>query len=417
MPEMKWRFFCKVLLWMCLFYIAGWISLVLDNPTGHLGFVWLPAGIVVVAFIRTGYRHWPLFVAVFLLAGVMLDLQLEHEILSSSAISIFTILGGMLIAWRLRTVALRSDDLHLVIHWLVTTAVVTAPIALLGSSWVKIYDNLPIINTFGVWWAANVTGVIFLQPILTGMLGGRAVNVANNIYTRVVGVVIIGVICIFSWYLFGLEKGALEQLGNSRLSPLLFALTGIPIILAVLSTVLSGDRMGSLALFFLGMIVLYHASEERGPFFFSSMRQEGYLLLAQCYLVSASVLVVFMRVFSKSIWRPGEPRRLFADDTSIYRLDLDSGSVEWDWKMDRGVDVEVEKLKQVETLLELTHPNDRQIMTDRLNMHSPSSLNDKSHTFKLATKDGNWCRIVDKRIVILENEQGATLVGCWKLQQ
>ncbi len=415
--EAKLRFCGGVLAWALLYYAAAWVSLTLDDPIGHLGFVWFPAAVAVSAFMYLDYRRWFALVVAFILTGIVIDLQLEHELLASSAISVFTLLGGMLIAWRVRSVATRSDDLQVIMHWILATFVITIPASLLGAVWISIFENLSVGATFGIWWGANVTGILFLTPVLMGLLGYRIGEISDNPKVHALGALALAAMCVAAWYIFDADRSDLAQMEAPWRSPLLFAMTGIPIILAVTTTVVSGNRLGSIALLALGVIVIYHSAEGRGPFFFGTMRQGGYLLLAQCYLVATALLVAFMRVFTQSVKRPGSGQALSADDLFIYRLHIADGRFEWDRKPGRELGIEAASLNRVATLLELAHPEDRDAMSARFAQGAMASATDPVCVFRLTLRDGGWLRLVDRRAAVIEEAQGAMLVGSWQLQK
>ncbi|HLU03928.1 MAG TPA: MASE1 domain-containing protein, partial [Advenella sp.] len=143
MFESKIRAAVSVLGWALLYWAAAYISLMLDDPLSHVGFVWFPAGIGVAAFLIGEYRRWPWLLAAFFVAHLIADINFGHDISIAVVLAIITLASDMVTAWIVCRYAQNKDGLQIILRWIVATFAVSAIAAVLSAGWLTLVDDAP----------------------------------------------------------------------------------------------------------------------------------------------------------------------------------------------------------------------------------------------------------------------------------
>ena len=415
--ESKSRAAAAVLGWGLLYWVAAYISLMLDDPLSHVGFVWFPAGIGVAAFLVSDYRRWPWLVAAFFIAHLIADINFGHDIPIAMPLAIITLASDMATAWIVSRYAQNKDGLQIVLRWVVATFVVTAIAAVLSTAWLTLIANAPFDELVWVWWGAHASGVLYLTAVVMGLRGYQLGNANTGAKAIVVGVASLVLMAICAWYIFDAEQLNMARGQAPWRATLIFALTGIPIVLAVVAAISCGNRMGSLALLLLGAIVIYHSSQGTGPFFLKSLRPGESLLLAQCYLVGTALLIVFLRVFTQTVKRYGAVQEQRQETAFMYRLDAVSGHMDWDGRIHEALGTNPEIMGSVTQILAMAHPDDRAALASMLATGSDKSGPQQAAEFRLKSSASDWVRIRATAPVLINEPDKAILVGTWLVGQ
>lgn len=412
-PESKIRATASLLAWAVLYYAAAYVSLMLDDPLSHVGFVWFPAGIGVSAFLVNDLRRWPWLVAGFYIAHLIADFQFSHDIPIALALSAFTIGSDMATAWVVRRYAQNKDDLQIVMRWIIATFVISAIAAVLGTGWLALFDNAPFGQLVWVWWGANVSGILYLTAVVMGLRGYRLGSMTSGNRARIIGVLALVLMIICAWLIFDAERLDMTHAQAPWRATLIFSLTGIPLILAVVAAISCGNRMGSLALLCLGAIVVYHSSEGSGPFFVKTLRPGESLLLAQCYLVGTALLIVFLRVFTHTVNRYDPALDQRTATAFMYRLDIASGGMAWDGSIHEALGLDKEIMSNAARILDAAHPDDRDALAATMAASVAQAARRTSTEFRLKSATTDWVRIRAIDPALINEPTGAILVGTW----
>lgn len=416
--EPKLRAAVSVLGWAVLYWVAAYISLLLDDPLSHVGFVWFPAGIGVAAFLVSDYRRWAWLAAAFFIAQLIADINFNHDLSIAVVLAIITLASDMLTAWIVCRYAQNKDGLQIILRWIVATFIVSAIAAVMSAGWLTLYDNAPFDELVWVWWGAHVSGVLYLSAVVMGLRGYQLGNVNTGTKAVLTGLTALVLMAICAWLIFDAGQLDLRHSQGPWRPSLIFALTAVPVALAVVAAIACGNRMGSLALLCLGAIVIYHSSEGTGPFFVKSLRPGESLLLAQCYLVGAALLIVFLRVFTQTVRRYGGVQEQRQETAFMYRLDVNSGHMDWDGHIHEMLGTNQEAMSSAAQILTMAHPDDRSALAALLaTSNDKSGIEQEAAEFRLKSSTSDWVRVRSTAPILISEPDGAILVGTWLVGQ
>jgi len=261
--------------------------------------------------------------------------------------------------------------------------------------------DVPFADLIWVWWAANVTGVLFGTVVLLSLMRPGDAGSRPSPGQLALGLAAWMGLCASAWYLF--EAGRLP--GGTSLH---FALACLPVGLAVVVTLACGNRAGALALLSLAIIVMHYSAGGSGPFFARGMRADESLLLAQCYLVAAALLQAFLRGL---IRLAGRREGAAAVPGLMYRLDAATGRLWWDGTPQKALGLRSGALDTMQAALEQAHPDDRAALQAHW---AASGQAMPSFAFRLAARDGGWVAILDEHATVIPDTAGAVVVGSWR---
>lgn len=392
--------------WAVLYYVMGYISFFIDDPVNHISFIWLPAGVAVSAFLSTIRRAWlPLFILLFI-ARVLLDMTFEHQMSVSLVLTVISLVNDLAIAWLVRRVSPNYDELYTIGVWLFATLFFSAISAFLGIGWLSGHYAAPFMKVVWYWWITNVVSTIFITIPLIGInwnpqkIGARKTAIA---------VCMLLLIAASTWFAFNLHPGGPENV------PLIYMLAGVPMILTVLTSVLCGNRAGSVAFIVFSAIVIFSSWERTGPFFISGLSTGESILLAQCYLSGSALLMLFIRI--------QKPFRQRHDDISsptggardtAYSLNMASGQLSWNPHADSELADLLKNITSAEQLLALLpDPQDKAELQARwqaMYEHRPVSA---EFRFRLSQQGSQPRTIIERNTLLLPDAAGETIVGFW----
>ncbi len=406
MSVLSLRSFTSLLAWAFLYFIFGYLSLLLDNPVSHVGFVWFPAGVSVAAFLYTPRERWlALFVLLFI-AGALIDVPLQRDMLVAQLVSFISIVSDMAVAWLVRRYMRVGDDVRTTVLLFVFAILVSLLAALLGVGSLRLLSDLPFAGSVWIWWGTNVTGTLFCATILMAWLGPNVAQFHPTFGKVALGIAAWLLLGASAWHFFG---DAMPPRGGT---PVMFALACIPIVLVVIMAIACGNRVGSLALLTLGIIVIYHSADGRGPFFLRGFVSGEALLLAQCYLVATVLVLAFLRALTRS-GHGGAGARQGPGGTFMYRLALNDGTLVWDGGIHNTLGLDAAALATLDSLLARVHPDERAGLSARLSMHAANGSTARPFSFRFAAQDGRWVSFLDRNPVALSDADGMVIVGQW----
>ncbi|KPD03139.1 MASE1 domain-containing protein [Moellerella wisconsensis] len=400
--------------WFLLYYVAGEISEILTPENSDISVVWFPAGIATTAFLCMRKRQWlPLLIG-FIVLNLILNGFDSEKIILSLIYAILAILSCIIIAWIVRRYAQRGDDLHLILLWLSTTIIVSFADAVLFSFSMYWLDNISLKDIFWDGFIADITGNIFATTVIMGLINTRFKKVEpffkiNIILGSVVFILLItSTILIFNDTAIQIYHSYFHQQRNiAKLS-----LLCIPILLAVILSMLWGNRGGSIALLILATITIYYTRSQQGPFYLHGLFRHESLWLIQGYLTVISLLMVFLRVVARSTHRIDDTQGAYKQQHLVYQLNLDNGVIEWgniDYSFPKADLITLSNIKQI---MESTHPDDREKLAKHWRQgQAHTSL--PIITFCLKDKEGRWWNIEDRGSVIFRNNKPVMIVGNW----
>ena len=149
-----------------LYFVTGWLGLMLPAFGSHVTLLWMPSGIAVAALLRCGFRCWP---------GVALGAFAVNYVtgipwLEALGISAGNTAGPLLAAWLLQRMAVRTtfdrrrDILLLTIAAFVgMTVSASVGVAMLSRAGVLMGGR---VASWLVWWAGDAMGIVAAAPLL-----------------------------------------------------------------------------------------------------------------------------------------------------------------------------------------------------------------------------------------------------------
>ncbi|WP_312582040.1 MASE1 domain-containing protein [Atlantibacter hermannii] len=402
-------------IWMLIYYLSGVISLQLDVPSLDFSVVWFPAGVATAAFLCAPWRQWPVFMVGFIALNLLLDNTTTENFPTNLLFAVLAMPSTMAIAWLVRRFSREGDDLHQIVMWLVATVLVSVIDALVLSSGLRIFRNEAFSSTFWPGLIADVTGILFATTIIMGFLNNHLRT--GNMHRRIMIAgcfVWVMLILVTAWIFSDSVKYITDAFDSHRYDVLRFAAACIPIILTVALAILWGNRGGSFALLTLGAIVIWFSIQKMGPFFIKGLREGEPLLIAQCYLTATALLMVFIRVLTRSAQRLDNRTGVQSARDAIYQLNLTTGQLFWDHSLDVLDDISIDELTDKEKMLARVHPDDRDKFQNQWNnigqAHQLPTI-----SFRFQDNKGRWVTITDSGNVLTNNQSQPIIVGNWRI--
>lgn len=405
--------FVAIIGWLLLYYVTGEISEILTPPNAEISVVWFPAGVATTAFLCMHKRQWPILLFGFIVLNLFLDGFDSEAILISVLYSILGVLSCIVIAWIVRKYAHQDDDLHIILLWLFTIIIVSLLDAVLFSVSMYWLDHTSIKNIFWDGFIADITGNIFATTVMMGLINTRFKTITNLRMHLIWGVVVLGLLIMSTILIF---NDSAIQLYNAyfhhQRNLIRLSLLCIPVLFAVILSLLWGNRGGSLALLVLATITIYYTSNRQGPFYLHGLFRHESLWLIQGYLTVISLLMVFLRVVTRSTQRIDENQGIYTRQHLVYQLNLSDGTIEWGNSNNSIPDTDITACSNIKQLIEAIHPEDQ----EKLNQHWYSQQHHAvlpTILFRFADSDGHWWTIEDRGSVFFGSSDPMMVVGNW----
>lgn len=400
--------------WLLLYYVTGEISEILTPENSDISVVWFPAGVATTAFLCMHKRQWLTLLVGFIVLNLVQNGFDSEQIILSLIYAALAVLSCIVIAWIVRRYAQRGDDLYIVLLWILAIIIVSFTDAALFSISMYWLDNTSLNDIFWDGFIADITGNIFATTVIMGLINTRFKRVApffkiNIIWGSVVFILLITcTILIFNDTAIQIYHSYFHQKRNiAKLS-----LLCIPVLLAVVLSMLWGNRGGSMALLILATITIYYTRNQQGPFYLHGLFRHESLWLIQGYLTVISLLMVFLRVVARSTHRVDDTQGAYKPQHLVYQLNLDNGVIEWGNTDCSFPKADVITLSDVKQIMESIHPDYREKLArhwDQGQAHTTLPM----ITFCLKDKEGRWWNIEDRGSVIFSNNEPVMIVGNW----
>ena len=400
--------------WLLLYYVTGEISEILTPVNADISVVWFPAGVATTAFLCMHKRQWLLLLIGFSVLNLVLNGFDSEKFTLSLIYAVLAILPCVVIAWIVRRYARRGDDLQIILLWLSATIIVSFADAVLFSVNMYQFDNASLKGIFWDGFIADITGNIFATTVIMGLINTRFKWTShlfkiNIIWGSVILVFLISsTILIFNDTAIHIYHSYFHQQRNiAKLS-----LLCIPVLLAVVLSVLWGNRGGSIALLILATITIYYTRNQQGPFYLHGLFRHESLWLIQGYLTLISLLMVFLRVVTRSTHQIDNTQGAYNQQHLVYKLNLDTGVIEWgntDFSFPKS---DFTALSGIEQIMRSVHPDDQEKLAGHWEQEQ-AYITLPMITFSLKDKEGRWWNIEDRGSVIFSNNEPVMIVGNW----
>ncbi len=389
----------SLLAWGALYYLLGWLSLCLDGPDIRTAFIWLPSGVAVTAFLLSAKKQWLALWLVLFIARLVLGLTFHHTFHVSLALGAFSLTSHLGIAWSVHYFSRHYDRLHKIVTWTIATVVFSTLNALAGAIWLSSLAGTLQMSWFWLAWGANVTGTLFVTPPLMGLLapGYKAARRESLFGVCLVFAILLATLFIFS---------DVPDRGDNI--ALIYSLACLPLILLTATTVVCGNRLASLAFILFSAVVIYASWQETGPFYFARLTPEESILLAQCYLSAAALLLVFIR--AQKTHRPGDGRF----QGVAYSLDPESGRLVWESPADPRLSAVLAPLTSREALLaRVPDAKQKQQMVARWQAVAQGQPVTEPFRFSLALADRPPLSITERNMLLMADKDRPVIVAFW----
>lgn len=401
-----------LLLWGLVYYLSGLISLKFDDPNSAIAIVWFPSGVAVAALLSARWRDYPALILIFAVASILQD-EAWHSLplfLTTLGYSLLAMPANVLIAWLVRRFSRPNDDLHVILLWICATFIVSLFDALIVGGGYAYFTDQPITKTIWNGFVADVTGIFFATTIVMGFVNKRGLQAALTWSSRLTGLALLLLICAATVFIFDYSGTWLR----TEAAALYFALSCLPIVLTLMLSLVWGNRGGSIGLLTLGAIVIHFTDQHQGPFFLHGLSFTESLLLALSYLSATALLVVFVRVLSRSTTRFNPDTGRLAGNGILYRLEPETGIFNWENDLSSLLgSTSPQAFDTIERVLAQVHPSDR----EKLRQHwlSPVPNQSKPLIFRIKVNEDEWLTLVDSGGVAMSNGGTSIIVGNWQV--
>jgi len=410
-----------LLLWAALYFCSGYVSHQINGPFAATGYIWLPAGVTVAAFMLAPASRWLLLGVAFFVAQMLLGWVEGREAMRMVLFSLDEIGFAAVAVALVRLTGFSTVGIAFVRGLLIAGVICSTASAAFGAGWFKLVMDVPFWPTARIWAAADLVGILIMTPVLAGWSHFRAMRSGGM--SR-------------SDFLFGLAAFTalvattlviFDGAGLPLLPPgIVFALTYIPLFFITVVTLFWGGRSGSVAVAILASFVLLNTSQGDGPFAESAAHHGRSLLEAQLYLAVAALLTLLINTLKTSreqLHEQSASRQndmelaLAASSQLVYRLDPHSGRIRWSGNLQRALGVPETAFADLDQVLARIHPDDRaQVRSRWLRESDGESRSDLR--FRLQLPPGSTTTVLDMSGPLLDGDESvAVIAGAWRLQE
>lgn len=162
----------------------------------------------------------------------------------------------------------------------------------------------------------------------------------------------------------------------------------------------------------LATITIYYTRSKQGPFYLHGLFRHESLWLIQGYLTLISLLMVFLRVVTRSTHRIDNTQGVYKPQHLVYQLNLDNGVIEWGNTDSLFQQTDLTALSGVRQIMASVHPDDREKLAGHWEQKQANTTL-PGITFSLKDKEGRWWNIEDRGSVIFSNNDPVMIVGNW----
>ncbi|OMG71731.1 MASE1 domain-containing protein [Burkholderia ubonensis] len=415
--------FVAALLWAALYLASGYISHLFNGPVRMTGYIWLPAGVVVGAFMLRPLREWLALFGAFLVAQLALTSIEQGNLFNALLFTIDEVGAAALAVWLVRRIRFSLDGLYFLRSVILAGLIAGVLGALGGAAWYTINKGASFIDVGFVWAASDFVGVLLITPVLASWSRFRAHRSGDQQrFDMTLGIVSFMLLAIGAFAIFDGDIALKFGTGVG------FTMTYIPLFLTVAITVLLGGRAGSLSVLVLALIVIVQTALGGGPFVLIDEHHGRSLLEAQLYLAIASLLVLTVSTLKTTRERVHEHAAVLQNNMELalasagqiaYVLDPESGRIEWSGDVERvfGLGVDATQIASVPLVFERVHPTDRDTL--RNYWRAEIAGEDRAAiTLRVVRPDGGTQAVTDHGAPLLDSNVDVTVVaGVWQIER
>lgn len=406
-------------LWAVLYFVFGYASHKINGPFAATGYIWLPAGVTVAAFMLAPMRRWLGLGLAFLAAQMLLGVVEGRDAFRMLLFSLDEIGFAALAVTLVHLTRFSLEGLAFLRGLLLIGVVSSVGGAVFGAGWFWLFMDVPFWATAKVWAAADFVGVLIVTPVFAGW--SRFSTARSGGRRR--GEFIFGIGALLAV----LVTAAIIFDGTRlvRLSlDVAYALTYIPLFFAAIVALLLGGRGGSVAVALLSALVLVNTAQGDGPFADTALYHGYSLLVAQLYLAVAALLALListLRTTREQLHEAAASRQnevelaLAASGQLVYNLDPRSGRLRWNGNIERTFGLPESSLSTLDEVLACVHPDDRAEVRRRwLRESDGESRGDL--TLRLTLPAGAITTVVDMSGPLLDGDESVALIaGAWRI--
>nr|WP_241899334.1 MASE1 domain-containing protein [Erwinia sp. OLTSP20] len=401
---------------LIVYYFSGLLSIRFDDPQMHISIVWFPAGVATAAFLHARWRLWPALTLIFILLNLLMDMPTLDNLPIKTLYAILALPSSLAIAWIVRRFARPGDDLNIITLWFGATVFISFLDALLFALGFSLSGKNDFSDLFWTGFVSDITGIFLATTVIMGFINSQLrTTIMTSWKNMTLGALIwLALVAITLWVFSGNAKAFSIDNMITHDESLIFAFSGIPIILAAFLTLFWGNQGGSIALLSLSAIVIYYTEKSIGPFFLKGLHSGEPLLLVQSYLTATALLLVFLRVITHNIGRFSPENGLQIRQFAIYELNLSNGKLRWDNLPANLASLHPQILNDKRRLLAQLHPDDQHTLADHWQA-SPRQQKLSTISFRLQDAMGHWLWVTDSGAVLLEHNGALIILGNWSV--
>ncbi|WP_238261208.1 MASE1 domain-containing protein [Cupriavidus pauculus] len=406
-------------LWAILYFICGYASHKINGPFAATGYIWLPAGVTVAAFMLAPARRWAGLALAFVAAQMLLG---EVEGRDAFRMLLFSVDEIGFAALAVALVQMRRfslEGLAFLRGVLLAAVVSSVGGAVLGAGWFWLFLDVPFWATAKVWATADFVGVLIVTPVLAGW--GRFSAARSGGRRRIeflAGLAALLAVLVTSAVVFDGTRLVQLSLGVA------YALTYIPLFFVAIVALLLGGRGGSVAVAALSALVLLNTAQGDGPFADTAVHHGYSLLVAQLYLAVAALLTLListLRTAREQLHEAAARRQndvdlaLAASGQLVYNLDPHSGRLRWSGSVEQVFGLSEAAFATLDDVLASVHPDDRAAVRRRWLRESAGEVGGDL-TFRVLLPAGSSTTVVDMSGPLMDGDDSVALVaGAWRI--
>lgn len=413
------------ILWGALYLVAAIVSHRLNGPVDMTGYIWLPAGVTMAAFMLRPYREWPGLGAAFAVAQLALA-AIEHTNPAHAMLFVLDEAGSAALAVALvRLARVPLEGLYFVRAMLVAGAVSALLGALFGAAWFAWSQGGAFGHVLRIWAASDFLGVLIVTPVLAAWSRFRAFRSGGTDRTDfLLGLAAAIALALSAYVIFDGNSDA--KFGDG----IGFALTYVPLFFAVVVALLWGGRGGSMAVLLLTLVALTQTAEGDGPFAVLDHHYGQSLLEAQLYLGIAALLVLLVSALKttreqlheqSAQWQNRVELALATSGQLVYTIDPASGRIDWGGDVVLVFGHDAASMASISTVLQLVHPDDRDALRARwlgeIALDDGAAMPARRQTLRITARDGTLHTVVDTGGPLRDAVGNMALVaGTWSVE-
>ncbi|GAA0840044.1 MAG: hypothetical protein CL858_21870 [Cupriavidus sp.] len=406
-------------LWAVLYFVFGYASHKINGPFAATGYIWLPAGVSVAAFMLAPARRWVGLGLAFLAAQMLLGVVEGRDAFRMLLFSLDEIGFAALAVALVHMMQFSLEGLAFLRGLLLAGVVSSVGGAVFGAGWFWLFMDVPFWPTAKVWAAADFVGVLIVTPVLAGWARFSAARSGGRRSGEFVfGIAALLAVLVTAAVVFDGTRVVRLSLDVS------YALTYIPLFFTAIVALLLGGRGGSIAVALLSALVLVNTAQGDGPFADTAVYHGYSLLVAQLYLAVAALLTLLISTLStarQQLHEQAASRQndvelaLAASGQLVYNLDPHSGRLRWSGSVERAFGLAEASLATLDDVLARVHPDDRAEVRRRWLRESDGEARGDL-TFRLMLPAGAVTTVVDMSGPLLDGDDSVALIaGAWRI--